>query len=117
MIQYANENIRRKYHRSMTQAKYFYAPVSEAIRMLREKGYTADFNLKENCIVCNDKKFAADNFDVVEVYRYEGNTDPADEATVYGIVSGTGLKGILVTGFGASADPMSADILAKLSIR
>jgi hypothetical protein len=53
----------------------------------------------------------------VEIYRYEGDTDPADEATVYGIASKSGIKGILVTGYGASGDTMSEEILAKLSMR
>lgn len=94
----------------------FYDTISEAIRKLRDKGFTEDFNLEENCIACHPDKFSAEEFDVVEVYRYEGNTDPADEAMVYGIVSNTGRKGILVTGYGASADAMSAEILEKLNV-
>ena len=37
-----------------------------------------------------------DNFEIVHVYRYEGETDPGDEATVYGIKSSTGEKGVFV---------------------
>lgn len=55
----------------------------------------------------------AEAFDIVEVYRYEGNTDPSDEATVYAIESKTGLKGVLVTGYGVSEN-ISSDILEKL---
>lgn len=94
----------------------FYEPVSIAIKKLREKGFTRDFNLEENCIVCHPDKFSADQFDVVEIYRYEGNTDPADEATVYGIESKSGVRGVLVTGQGASADLMTQEILEKLRI-
>jgi hypothetical protein len=94
----------------------YYATVSEAIQRLRDKGFTEDFNLEENYISCKPGRFTAEDFDVVEVYRYEGNTDPADEATVYGIASKSGIKGILVTGYGASADAMSTEILAKLSL-
>jgi hypothetical protein len=101
----------------MSQVNYHYAPVSEAINKLREKGFSEDFNLEENCIVCNEERYAADDFDVVEVYRYEGETDPADEATVYGIASKSGKRGVLVTGFGASADPRSTEILQKLTMR
>ncbi|HLF64861.1 MAG TPA: hypothetical protein VI603_13950 [Saprospiraceae bacterium] len=95
----------------------YYETVSEAIRKLREKGFTKDFNLEENCITCHPDKFFAEDFDIVEIYRYEGNTDPADEATVYGIASRSGIKGILVTGYGASGDIMSEEILEKLRIR
>jgi hypothetical protein len=94
-----------------------YATVSEAIEQLRQKGFTMDFNLEKNCIVCHPDKFNPDDFEIVDVYRYEGDTDPADEATVYAIESKTGLKGILVTGYGISTDTMSAEILAKLHNR
>jgi hypothetical protein len=91
-----------------------YATVSEAIEQLRKKGFVTDFNLEENCIAFTHGKFEADDFEIVDVYRYEGNTDPADEATVYAIESRNGVKGILVTGYGASADSTSTAILAKL---
>ncbi|MFI5221551.1 MAG: hypothetical protein ACHQK8_04435, partial [Bacteroidia bacterium] len=73
--------------------KIYYETVSEAIKKLRDKGFTTDFNLEENCIVCNLEKFKTDEFEITEIYRYEGDTDPADEATVYGIRSKNGLKG------------------------
>ena len=46
---------------------YHYETVTEAIRQLREKGFTLDFNLEENCIACNLDKFNADEFEIVEV--------------------------------------------------
>ncbi len=97
--------------------KSYYATVSEAINELRKKGYTKDFNLEENCIVCHPEKFSHDEFEITEVYRYEGNTDPADEATVYAIQARSGAKGILVNGYGASTDNMTTEILKKLRIR
>ena len=94
--------------------KYYYATVSEAIKELKQKGFTLDFNLAENCLICGSQKFNVDEFEITEVYRYEGNSDPADEATVYGIASTTGLKGVLVTGYGVATDALSAALLKKL---
>ncbi len=94
-----------------------YETVSEAINQLRQQGFTTDFNLEKNCLVCHPETFNPDDFEIVDIYRYEGNTDPADEATVYAIESKTGLKGILVTGYGTSIDNMSAEILDKLRIK
>jgi len=96
------------------QHKTHYDTVSKAIEELRKQGYTTDFNIDENSITCSDGKFGADDFEVVDVYRYEGDSDPGDEAAVYAIRSSTGLKGILVTGYGASADISSEEILEKL---
>lgn len=97
--------------------KTHYDTVSKAIEELRKQGYTTDFNLEKNCIVCHPEKFHPDDFEIVDVYRYEGDSDPADEATVYAIESKTGLKGILVTGYGISTDDMSTQILNKLHNR
>jgi hypothetical protein len=94
--------------------KTHYDTVTNAINALRNQGYTTDFNIEGGNVVCNEAKFDAQNFDVVDVYRYEGNSDPADEAAVYAIKSSNGLKGILVTGYGMSTDGSSAEILEKL---
>ncbi|MFT3703945.1 MAG: hypothetical protein QM802_16385 [Agriterribacter sp.] len=91
-----------------------YATVSTALNELKKQGFTVDFNLHDNCLVCGEDRFEATEFDIVDVYRYEGNSDPGDEATVYAIQSKTGIKGVLVTGYGASEDAFSTEILAKL---
>jgi hypothetical protein len=99
----------------MVKAKnYHYETVSEAINELKQKGFALDFNLEENCIICNESKFESDEFDILEVYRYEGNSDPADEATVYGIQSKSGLKGVLVLGDTTTLDNKSTAIVKKL---
>jgi hypothetical protein len=76
-----------------------------------------DYNLEANYIVCDADKFTAEDFEIVDIYRYEGNSDPADEAAVYALESKTGKKGILVTGYGMSADTVSPELLAKLHKR
>jgi len=99
------------------EPEYHYESVAVALEELRKKGFSLDFNLDENCIVCGNSKFEAEEFDVVQVYRYEGDSDPADEATVYAIQSTSGLKGVLVTGYGMSYDGLSEKILKKLHYR
>jgi hypothetical protein len=96
---------------------YNYETVSAAVNGLKERGFTLDFNLQENCVICNLEKFDPVDFEITEVYRFEGNTDPADEAAVYAIESNKGQKGVLVTGYGISAEGMSAEMVKKLSVR
>ena len=59
---------------------YTYETVSEAVNDLKKRGFTMDFALDENCIVCHDDQFDPDNFEIMEVYRFEGDSDPGDEA-------------------------------------
>ena len=94
-----------------------YDTVSEAINGLKKRGFDLDFNLAENCLGCHDDKVDVNDFEIVEVYRFEGNSDPSDEAVVYGVQSVTGIKGVLVTGYGISAEGMSAEMAKKLSIQ
>ena len=98
---------------------YTYDTVSQAVNGLKERGYTIDFNIEDDCIVCGvaPYRLRPDEFEIAEVYRYEGNSDPADEAVVYGIDSKQGHKGVLVNGYGVSADPASSELIAKLNVR
>jgi len=92
-----------------------YDTVTEAVNGLKKRGFAVDFNLRENCLVCHNGKFDVDDFEIVETHRFEGNTDPSDEAVVYAIESKDGMKGVLVNGYGISADPLSSEMAKKLS--
>jgi len=94
-----------------------YETVSVAIEELRKKGFTVDFNLSENAEIFKSDKFKTDEYEIVNIYRYEGDSDPADEAIVYAIESKTGVKGVLVSGYGISTDPVTEEILNKLPIK
>jgi hypothetical protein len=93
-----------------------YDTVTEAVNGLKNRGYTLDYNLAENCLICHGDRYNIDDFEIVEVYRFEGNTDPSDEAVVYGIESNKGKKGVLVTGYGISAEGMGAEMAKKLNM-
>lgn len=96
---------------------FHYATVSDALTDLRRRGFNIDFNLAANCLKCSHGDLHPEDFDIVDVYRYEGDSDPGDEATVYAIESKSGLKGVLVTGYGASSDIESTALLTKLNTR
>jgi hypothetical protein len=96
------------------EQKFHYATVTEAINQLRAKGFSLDFNLEKNRVKVGEHEFTADEIEIVDLYRYEGASDPGDEATVYALASSSGLKGILVTGYGASGDGVSEEVLKQL---
>jgi len=94
--------------------QFHYATVSEAIEELKKQGFALDLNLKENNIIAGEQAYLADEFEIVDLYRYEGASDPADEATVYALASVSGLKGILVSGYGISTDEAATETLKQL---
>lgn len=101
----------------MKQVEYQYAPVLVALANLKKEGYTVDFNLDDNCLISESNSYYVDDFEIDQVYRYEGNSDPSDEATVYGISSKDGLKGTLITSYGMYTDTTNEAILRKLSLK
>ncbi|HLX91632.1 MAG TPA: hypothetical protein VKR32_08110 [Puia sp.] len=97
---------------------YTYDTVAQAVNGLKQRGYNIDFNLDSNAITCKEYPgpLKPSEFEITEVYRYEGNSDPADEAVVYAIESKNGLKGILVNGFGPSSDGIGDEMIKKLRV-
>lgn len=94
--------------------------VTEIIDLLRKEGYAEDFNLQQTCLVCRDGHYSVfhDEFVIDKVYRFEGNSDPADEATVYAISSPKyGIKGILVNGAGIYTDAVTDEMLRSLKMK
>ena len=97
--------------------KVHYDTVTNAINTLRKQGFTVDFSIEGDHLVHGKGKIHLNDFSIVDVYRYEGNTDPADEAAVYAIESKDGVKGILVAGYGSSSDELPAEMAEKLKAR
>jgi hypothetical protein len=98
---------------------YAYDTVTEAVQGLKKRGYSIDFNLEEDSLICpvTPLSLKPAEFEITEFYRFEGESDPADEAVVYAIESRGGQKGLLVTGFGISAEGMGEEMIEKLAMR
>lgn len=91
--------------------------VSEVLNSLKEEGYTVDFNLRGDCLVChgNALRLSPAEFLLDKHYRFEGMSDPGDEAVVYAISSAKhGIKGTLVNGYGISSEAMGAEMVKAL---
>jgi hypothetical protein len=90
---------------------YHYSTVSESSDNLNKMGFTYDFNIHEHEIISDPHVHK-----VKHIYRYEGNSDPADSAVVYGIESTSGKKGVFVAGFSAKTNSEAARVLDKICI-
>ena len=91
--------------------------LSEVTSLLKARGYTIDFNLKENCLECGSNllKIFPGEFKVDKHYRFEGQSDPGDEAIVYAISSSKyNLKGVLVNGYGISSKSITDEMIKAL---
>ena len=94
--------------------------VTEAMALLQSEGYTADVLLSADAVVCpacNEVMPLAEAV-VERMYRFEGESDPADEMIVLGLSCGScGQKGLLVSAFGHDADRAHAEALRALTSR
>ncbi|GAA4206512.1 hypothetical protein GCM10022289_27590 [Pedobacter jeongneungensis] len=98
---------------------HVYDTISGALTDLDSRGYNLDFNLTPDGLECKsiDLFLMPEEFEIEEVYRFEGMTDPADSSVVYAISSNVGnLKGVLVDGYGMYAENVSPELLNKLKI-
>ncbi|MDN3677564.1 hypothetical protein QWY90_09575 [Flavobacterium paronense] len=92
--------------------RYHYASVLKALEELKAMDFVVDFNLQEDAIMSNPE-----NYQILHIYRYEGDTNPDEEAIVYGIKSSTGEKGVFVAGFSPNSESHAAQVLHELSIK
>lgn len=96
-----------------------YDTVVQALQGLKANGYTLDLNIDFDKLRCaaNGLCLNPAEFEVVEVHRFEGDTNPSDEDVVYAIASKDGQhKGVFTSAYGLYADSVSTEMLQKLTI-
>lgn len=96
------------------------ATVLDAVHLLESEGYGASFLLVPDGLRCGacGKPHIVDTAEVVRVFRFEGPSDPDEQAIVYALrcpVCGAG--GSLVSAYGPGADPEVAERLVMLDER
>ncbi|MCJ8211454.1 phosphoribosylpyrophosphate synthetase [Mucilaginibacter sp. RS28] len=94
--------------------------LAEVINNLREQGYTEDFNLQPNALhsAATDIVLHPEDFVIDRHYRFEGPSDPDEEAVVYAISSTDGkVKGVLVNSYGVYSDDTTDELVKKLKER
>src|ERR1044072_3395274 len=93
-----------------------YESLADALNDLKKRGYEAECEPQSNCLYCSnlDMRLYEEDFNVDEVYHFEGNSNPGDNAVVYALSSPTGLKGTIVNVYGASSNNINSEIPKKL---
>lgn len=96
-----------------------YKTMVDTLNDLKARGYDYDFNIKEDCLHCAQlgRQLSPEEFEVVEVHRFEGASDPDDNSVVYAIEGPEGIKGTLVNAYGIYSDPATDKLIAKLHIK
>lgn len=97
-----------------------YNTLSEAVNDLTQRGYTANFNIKVDCIECAEDRLRLhpDEFIIDEVYRFQDMSDMDVESILYAISSPqNGVKGLLVNAYGTYSEAATTELVNKLAER
>lgn len=91
--------------------------VSAALALLASEGYTQDFSARAgsvHCVACGEGHSPM-GAKVERIYRFEGASDPDDQAIVMGLsCPACGVKGVFVSGYGPTTDPDEEALILSL---
>lgn len=73
---------------------------------MKEDGYKEDFQVTKKGLgtYSENKHYKPDQISIINFYRFEGVSDPADNSILYVIETDDGVKGTLVDAYGAYSD-------------
>lgn len=97
-----------------------YENLVDALAGLKQRGFTTDFNLAFDAVQCKNTgtSLSPAEFEIVEHYRFEADTNPSDSSVLYAIQSKDGQrKGVLVDAYGAYGEALSDNMIRKLKVR
>ncbi|MGN6163726.1 MAG: hypothetical protein ACTHOF_04225 [Flavisolibacter sp.] len=89
-------------HNSMPYMK----SLSNCLNRMVNEGYTEDFGISEQGLESLQKHsyYSPNEIEIVNFYRFEGESDPDDNAILYVIETSDGTKGTLIDAYGTYND-------------
>lgn len=76
--------------------------MTSCTRQLLEQGYSENFIITELGLKApsNEKMYLPHEIKINSFYRFEGESDPADNAIVYAVEATDGIKGLIIDAYG-----------------
>lgn len=81
-----------------------------------QRGYTENFRMEEEGLFAPSTEihYLPNEVTIENFYRFEGASDPEDNAILYLLETHDGLKGMLVDSYGAEADKNIAEFIKAI---
>jgi hypothetical protein len=78
--------------------------------------YSTQFKITDQGLISleTQKIYQPDQVRVVHFYRYEGESDPDDNAILYAIETNEGEKGTIVDAYGMYSDPLVSNFMKQV---
>ncbi len=96
-------------HNSMPYMK----SLANCLNRVITEGYTADFKVTDQGLEDGDRadRYSPEQIQVVNFFRFEGQSDPDDNAILYVIETNDGTKGTLIDAYGVYNDTRVAQFI------
>jgi len=80
--------------------------LTERVNKMTQNGYTDNMKVTKDGLYSTekDKTYAPNEITIIDFFRFEGQSDPADNAILYVIETEDGCKGMLIDSYGAYSD-------------
>ena len=90
--------------------------LTSCVNTLTQRGYSENFVAKDKGLEApsNKKTYSPEEVRIVDFYRFEGESDPADNAILYAVETNDGLKGMLIDSYGAYADQKISKFISQV---
>lgn len=92
--------------------------MEKCIDFLEANGYTEQFKVEKNKLLCINSKSKYKPADVkaVNFYRFEGNSNPDDMSILYAIETCDGRKGTLIDAYGLYSDDDTGEFIKAVDV-
>src|SRR5689334_10654145 len=86
------------------------------MQVLKREGFKEDFMVKDKKLQSYDGSgtYTPEEVKILNFYRFEGESDPADNAILYAIETSDGHKGLLSDAYGVYADNETTKFIASV---
>ncbi|MFC3197347.1 hypothetical protein ACFOET_06960 [Parapedobacter deserti] len=96
-------------------------PMSAVLERIREKGYGRELTIANDGAHFEGASdtYKAEQLTIVKVYRFEGESDPADMSVIYAVRADDGQVGYLMNAYGTYSDqdnPNYADFIRRVAV-
>ncbi|MFC7523249.1 hypothetical protein ACFQRK_04805 [Parapedobacter sp. GCM10030251] len=96
-------------------------PLSVVMERLREKGYGQELKIGNEGAYFEGQSmiYQPSSLTIIKVYRFEGESDPADMAVIYAIRADDGQVGYLLNAYGTYSDqdnPFYEDFIRSVPV-
>jgi len=84
----------------------FMSPLSDRVNKAMKDGYTTNMKVTKQGLLVESKNrtYTPEEVKIIDFNRFEGQSDPADNAIMYLIQTVDGVKGTIIDAYGAYAD-------------